>query len=217
MSMPVFSLASSFHPRRLGPTMFLFLALAILLAAPCAASSDLPVHDNIGGEFTLQNSRGHEGHLSDYRDQVVLLFFGFTSCPDICPANLAHLLALTRSLGDDAAGTQVVLVTVDPETDTPERLKEYLGRFDERFVGFTGTREETDHVAELFLVKHSRTHNHEITMKHNREKAFEESGFLYAHSQQIYLLDKQGRTRALYYTGTPTVEMAAGVRALLKE
>ena len=217
MSMTNHSSASIFRARRVGLTTLVVSALVILVSAPCVASPDLPVHDNIGGDFTLQSSRGGEGHLSDYRDQVVLLFFGFTSCPDICPANLAHLQALTRALGDDAARTQVVLVTVDPETDTPERLNEYLGRFNESYVGFTGTRAQTDQVAELFKVKHSRTHDHEVTMKHNREKAFEESGFLYAHSQQIYLIDKQGRTRALYYTGTPTDEMVEGVRTLLKE
>jgi len=194
-----------------------FAALFALWSMPATAASDLPVHDDIGGEFVLQSSRGGEAQLSDFKGKVVLLFFGFTSCPDICPANLAHLQALQAALGDDASQTQVLLVTVDPETDTPERLAAYLARFDERFIGLTGERDATDHVAELFLVKHARTHDQHVTMEHNRQKAFVEEGFLYAHSQQIYLLDEQGRTRALFFTGTPVDEMADAVRTLIKE
>lgn len=195
----------------------LCLCFGLALAATTAGATELPVHDGVGGDFTLQSSRGGEDGLAGHRGEVVLLFFGFTSCPDVCPANLAHLQALFGELGDDAAGTQVLLVTVDPETDTPERLKEYLARFDDRFIGLTGDRADTDAVAKLFMVEHHRTHHSKVTMEHNREKAFVKEGHLIAHSQQIYLIDKKGRTRALFYTGTPIEEMAEAVRTLSKE
>jgi protein SCO1/2 len=189
----------------------------VLLIASVGGAAELPVHDGVGGEFVLESSLGREVRLSEYRGKVVLLFFGYTSCPDICPANLAHLQTLTKSLGPAAEGTQVILVTIDPETDTAERLKEYVARFDKRFVGLTGTRKQIDHVAKLFMVKHDKSHPVEVTMKHNRSKAFDDEGYLYAHSQQIYLLDKKGRTRGLYFAGSPIAEMKAAVLALSNE
>jgi len=204
------------------PKLKLAVRLSTILLLASALSSagraaDLPVHDGVGGDFVLQSSLGREVRLSEFRGRVVLLFFGYTSCPDICPANLAHLKTVTRKLGPAAKQTQVLLVTVDPETDTAERLKEYTARFDDRFVGLTGTREEIDRVAKLFMVKHEKSHGVEVTMQHNRSKAFTDKGFLYAHSQQIYLLDKQGRTRALYFAGSPAAEIKAAVLALLEE
>lgn len=193
------------------------MSILALLLAPTGRAADLPVHDGVGGDFSLKSSLGREVRLSDYRGKVVLLFFGYTSCPDICPANLAHLQTLTRRLGPAADETQVILVTVDPETDSADRLHEYLGHFDDRFIGLTGEREQIDRVAALFLVNHRKSHGTEVTMRHNRHKAFEDEGFLYAHSQQIYLLDKQGRTRALYFAGSPIPEMEDAVRALLNE
>jgi protein SCO1/2 len=195
----------------------LAMAILALLLASAGRAADLPVHDGVGGDFELPSSLGRDVSLADYRGKVVLLFFGYTNCPDICPANLAHLNSLTARLGDTAAETQVLLVSVDPETDTPERMREYLARFDARYVGLTGSREQIDHVARLFMVQHQKSHGAEVTMEHNRHKPSTEKGFLYAHSQQIYLLDKQGRTRALYFVGSPVSEMEAGVRALLQE
>jgi protein SCO1/2 len=199
------------------PRLLAILLIFVMGSHPAHASSDLPIHDGVGGDFVLQSSLGGETRLSDYRGKVVLLFFGYTSCQDICPATLSHLRALTLKLGSDADRAQVLLVTVDPETDTPERLKEYMGRFDERFVGLSGTTEETGRAAALFMVESTRSHGVEVTMQHNRSKSFVDSGYLYAHSQQIYLLDKVGRTRALYYTGTPLSEMEQAVRDLFEE
>jgi protein SCO1/2 len=197
---------------------------AIALAAVCALGSghagdlsQLPVHDGVGGEFAAESSRGHVVSTSEFRGKVVVLFFGYTSCQDVCPATLAHLQALTKRLGPEADGVQVVLVTIDPEVDTTDVLREYLAHFDERFIGFTGTREETDHIAALFKAKHDQSHGTKVTMQHNRSKAFTESGYLYSHSQQIYLLDKAGRTRAFFFTGSPVSEMEEAVQALLKE
>lgn len=179
--------------------------------------SQLPVHDGVGGEFAAASSRGRVVSTSEFRGKVVVLFFGYTSCQDVCPATLAHLQALTRRLGPESDEVQVVLVTIDPEVDTADVLREYLARFDDRFIGFTGTREETDHIASLFLAKHDQSHGTKVTMQHNRSKAFTESGYLYSHSQQIYLLDKAGRTRAFFFTGSPLEEMEAAVLTLLGE
>ncbi len=177
----------------------------------------LPIHDGVGGAFTAQSSLGREVSLSEYQGKVVLISFGYTSCQDICPATMAHLQSLLQRLDGVAEHVQVLFVTVDPENDTSAHLAEYLARFDSRFVGLTGTREETDRIADLFMVKSDRSHGVQVTTEHNRSKAFADHSYLYAHSQQIYLLGKAGRTRALFFSGTPLDEMEGAVLALLKE
>jgi protein SCO1/2 len=196
------------------------LSLAALLALGSERADDpdvLPIHDGVGGDFTAESSLGREVSLSEFRGKVVFLFFGYTSCQDVCPATLSHLRQLTKSLGPGAKGVRVLLATIDPETDTADHLRDYLARFDRRFIGITGTREQMDGIAKLFMVKHDQSHGTKVTMEHNRSKAFVKSGYLYSHSQQIYLLDKAGRTRALYFTGSPLKEMKADVVALLEE
>jgi protein SCO1/2 len=197
-------------------TLFVLVSLLSMVGI-ANAEGPLPIHDGVGGEFAAQSSLGREVSLSEFRGKVVLLFFGYTSCPDVCPATLSHLKALVKRLGPAAADVQVMLVTVDPENDTPEYLREYLEQFDARFIGITGSREDTDRIAALFLAKYDRSHGVEISTEYNRIKTPVEQAPLYAHSQQIYLLDKAGRTRALFFIGSPLDEMQAAVVALLRE
>jgi protein SCO1/2 len=212
-------------PRGLVATL-LVAACSLLVAAsgPLIASDansdragSLPIYDDVGGEFSAPSSLGRDLSLSEFRDKVVLLFFGYTSCQDVCPATLAHLQSLVRNLGSTSDGVQVLFVTVDPENDTADRLGQYLARFDPRFVGLTGTQAEIDHIASLFMAKHDRSHGTEVSNEYNRGKTFTEHSYLYSHSQQIYLLDKAGRTRALFFTGSPLEEMQEAVTLLLSE
>jgi protein SCO1/2 len=197
--------------------MIALAAMFVPGAGRASSAQALPVHDGVGGAFEAESSLGRRVSSSEFEGKVVLLFFGYTSCQDICPATLAHLQLLTKRLGAAANDVQVLLVTVDPEIDTSDHLREYLARFDDRFIGLTGEREETEHIAELFMVKHERSHGMKVSMEHNRHKAFEKEAYLYAHSQQIYLLDKVGRTRALFFSGSPLDEMQEAVLALLEE
>jgi len=155
--------------------------------------------------------------LAEFRGKVVLLFFGYTSCQDVCPVTLAHLKDLVKQLGPAADGAQVLSVTVDPEVDTAEVLAKYLPQFDARFVGLTGTRDQIDQIAGLYLAEHHRTHDVEISTEHHRSKAYTEKSYLYTHAQQIYLLDAAGRVRGLYFSGSPLAEMESAVRSLLTE
>ena len=199
-------------------TLVCLIAILMVSAGALAGSFwSLPVHDGVGGEFSAVSSLGRKVSLSEFRGKAVLLFFGYTSCQDVCPATLAHLKALLKRIDPRSGEVQVLLVTVDPENDTAEHLKEYLAQFDPRFIGLTGKREETDRIAKLFLVKHDRSHGIELSTEHNRTKTPVESSYLYSHSQQIYLLDKAGRTRALFFVGSPLDEMRAAVLALLDE
>jgi protein SCO1/2 len=200
------------------PATLALLFFTLVSADGLAGSApELPIHDGVGGEFAAPSSLGRPVSLSEFRGKVVLLFFGYTSCQDICPATLSHLRLLTRDLGPAAKDVQVLLVTIDPENDTAEHLEEYLARFDSRFIGLTGTRDDMDRIARLFLAEHTESHGTKVSMEHNRSKPFVKEAYLYSHSQQIYLLDKAGRTRAFFFTGSPLSEMEAAVLALLAE
>jgi protein SCO1/2 len=194
--------------------------MAVLLLPQAGSASEsqvLPIHDGVGGEFSAQSSLGREVRLSEFAGKLVFLFFGYTSCQDVCPATLSHLRLLSRNLGPRADEVQVLLITVDPENDTAEHLREYLQRFDDRFVGLTGSQQEMDRIAALYMVRHDASHGMKVTTQHNRSKPLVKEAHLYSHSQQIYLLDKAGRTRAFFYTGSPLDEMEQAVTALLEE
>jgi protein SCO1/2 len=195
----------------------LFIATILVSSGGLVAYADekLPVYDGIGGDFSANSSLGRTISLSDYGGKAVLLFFGYTSCQDICPAALGHLRALTSKLGATSEQVQVLFVTVDPETDTPEHLATYLSRFDSRFVGVTGSPAEMASIARSFMVKHDTSHETKVTTEHHRHETFADESFQYAHSQQIYLLDGHGRTRALFFTGSPLDEMASAIHSLV--
>jgi protein SCO1/2 len=195
-----------------------FVAALQLGAANHASDEpELPIHDGVGGEFSAPSSLGRDVSLSEYRGKPVLLFFGYTSCQDVCPVTLAHLKSLMKQLGPASENVQVLLVTVDPETDTADHLREYLARFDPRFVGITGEPEQTARIEKLFMAKHDRSHGMKLSTQYNRSKPLADHAYLYSHSQQIYLLDKAGRTRALFFSGSPLDEMGKAVLALLNE
>lgn len=194
-----------------------FVALLTVGGSAIAASPKLPVHDGIGGPFSAPSSLGRVFHSSELHGKVAFLFFGYTSCPDVCPATLAHLRSVLEPLGPEAERVGVVLVSVDPEVDTAEHLRKYLARFDPAYIGLTGTREQVDRIVRLFKASYERSHGVKVSTEHHRAETFTDETYLYAHSQQIYLLDKAGRTRGLFFTGSPADEMRAAVRSLLEE
>ena len=194
------------------PTPRLFVALTLVFAA-LAAQADGPAlkagtfdPPRAAPGFTLPSSTGAPVSLAAQRGKVVLLGFGFTSCPAVCPITLATLAAAQRALGDDAARVQVVYVTVDPERDTAARMKDYLAAFDPRFVGATGSEAELAAVRDAYGVSASRL-------------APETDGApsLYAHSSFVYLVDRAGRLRALMPYGRPASDYVHDVRVLLAE
>jgi protein SCO1/2 len=134
-------------------------------------------------DFSVRGSDGTALTLSRYRGKVVLLGFGYTSCPNVCPATLAVLAQAHRKLGPLASQVQVIYLTVDPERDNPERLKQYLAAFDPTFVGGTGT------AAQMAAVRT----NYGVTA----EKRGSGNDYAVAHSSFVYLITRDGRLRAL--------------------
>ena len=115
------------------------LAVLALLAGATALAALLDRSDTVGGPWSLTSSNGGKLTDRDLRGHPVLLYFGYTSCPDICPATLASVAEALRLLGPRAGSLRPLFVTVDPTRDTPRKLRDYLSAFDPRFVGLTGT------------------------------------------------------------------------------
>ncbi len=154
-------------------------------------------------DFSLRGSDGTELRLSRYRGKVVLLGFGFAHCADVCPMTLAVLAQARKSLGASASEVQVVYVTVDPERDDPARMREYLANFDPGFIGGTGTP------AQLAAVRK----NYGIAAT----KVATANGYGVDHSSFVYLIDRDGRLRALMPYGRPAADYVHDVSLLMRK
>jgi protein SCO1 len=151
-------------------------------------------------DFTLQGSDGSTLKLSTYRGKVVLLGFGFTSCAAVCPITLGTLAQVQKKLGEQARDLQVIYITVDPERDDAAQLKRYLGSFNPAFVGGTGTDAQLAAVRKDFGIA--------------AEKVAGPDGS-YTHSSFIYLIDREGRLRALMPFGHVADDFVHDVRILM--
>jgi protein SCO1/2 len=183
-----------------------FLFTLLLGAAPALAGGGLALKAGVfdpprmAPEFVLPGSNGAPLKLSSYRGKVVLLGFGFTSCTAVCPVTLATLKSTHKKLGAQAADLQVIYITVDPKRDNPAQLKRYLTGFDPSFLGATGSE------AQLAAVRKE----YGIAAK----QAPGPDG-AYSHSSFIYLIDRQGRLRALMPFGHGADDYVHDVRLLL--
>lgn len=155
-------------------------------------------------DFELDSSLGGRVRLSDFRGMPVLIYFGYTYCPDACPTTLNELKKVMAQLGPDAENIQVLMVSVDPERDTPEALRSYLASFHPTFVGLTGTEEEILAAATPLGVYFS---------KHEGTPA---SGYLVDHTTTLMALDRDGYLRLLYPYETPADDIGADMRLLMR-
>lgn len=181
----------------------LLFALALCASAAHAADDKLKagIFDppRLAPDFTLKGSDGTALTLSEYRGKVVALGFGFTHCPEVCPTTLATLARARRKLGANSDGMQVIYVTVDPQRDTPEQMKAYLANFDKSFVGGTGTPEQLGQVRSDYGIAALR-----------KVDGIDHSSF-------VYLIDRDGRMRALSPYRTSAEDIAHDVAILLKK
>lgn len=156
-----------------------------------------------GGDFTLYGADGPVS-LKDFRGQVVVLYFGYTWCPDICPTNLALFSRVLNELSEsELARVQPIFVSVDPRRDTPERLKEYTAYFHEKLIGITGSDDQVAAVAARYGVAY-RAVNPDT-----------DSNYAVDHSAETYLIDRQGRLVERLPHGTKAEVLLRAVRALL--
>ncbi|HEY5719357.1 MAG TPA: SCO family protein [Gammaproteobacteria bacterium] len=158
----------------------------------------------LGGEFELTDHAGGRTRLSDLRGNVVLLFFGYTHCPDICPSLLADLRLALGRLGEHGERVRALFVSVDPERDGPEQLRAYVTPFGPRFLGLTGSAEELAAVARRFGAAY------EIEPHAPGARDYE-----VAHSAFTYLIDAQGTVQVMVRYGTPWEALADEIARLL--
>ncbi len=157
-----------------------------------------------GGDFVLRSADGPVA-LRDLRGKVVVLYFGYTWCPDICPTSLGYLSAALEQLtADELARVQPIFISVDPERDTPKRLKEYAAYFHPAIIGLTGTPEELAEVARRYGAAYRKTQEKDSAM-----------GYVIDHSADLYLIDEKGRLAKTLPHGTPPDKIAAALKALL--
>jgi protein SCO1/2 len=159
----------------------------------------------VGGPFTLTDQDGRSRSLEDFRGRLVLLYFGFTYCPDVCPTDLMSVGNLIRSLGREGDQLQPVFVTLDPARDKPEVLRAYVASFHPRFVALTGTEDEIRRIATSYKVFFEKVRPPGVNT------------YLIDHSAYVFLLDREGRFITLFPPGTPQERMAVMVREQLEK
>ena len=191
------------------------LGLLVLIGVVMAAVLLFPKTDTFRGtlydpaspapEILLNRDNGSSFRLSEQRGDVVLLFFGYTSCPDVCPTTLSELRKVNTELGGNANQVKVVFVTVDPERDTPEQIQKYVSIFNPAFIGLSGSLEELEPVWKDYGV-----------YREVEQVSSSASGYLVTHSARVYLIDRDGNLRLSYSYGTPTDDIVHDLKILLE-
>jgi protein SCO1/2 len=194
-------------PRRAVLRVLSAAPAAVLLAAcgqgsPAFKGSDI-TGTHLGKGLSMVDQDGRPRTLADYAGKVLVVFFGYTQCPDVCPTSLAELAQVMQVLGSDASRVQVVMITVDPERDTPEVMKQYVQTFNPAFVGLTGTPEQVKQAAASFKVYYAK-----VPAKNGKDYSMD-------HSAAFYLLDAKGEARVLAGNGTDVDSLAHDIKALL--
>lgn len=157
-------------------------------------------------DFTLTNQDDRPMNLSDLRSKPTLLIFAFTNCPDVCPLGLSDFRRVKRELSDAGSAVNFVMISVDGERDTPERLKSYLGQFDPQFIGLTGPPGLVKPIAEQFGARFE-----------SLKSASNPDNYSVSHTSFTYLIDAYGRLRKTYAFQSPPTGIAADIWTLLDE
>ena len=153
------------------------------VAVACTQQGPQSTGSSFGRDFALRDHDGKQRTLADFRGKAVVVFFGYTQCPDVCPTTLASLAEAMKQLGPDADRVQVLFITVDPERDTAEVLSKYVPGFDRRFLGLRGSAEETERTTKEFRVRYQ------------KQPGTSGSGYTLDHSVGTFIFDSQGRLR----------------------
>jgi protein SCO1/2 len=158
-----------------------------------------------GRELSLTDHLGQPRSLEDFKGKVVVMFFGYTQCPDVCPTTMVEMAEVMNALGEDANRVQVLFVTVDPERDTQALLAQYVPTFDSRFIGLFGDEEATKKVAKEFKVFYQKVPN-----KNNP------NSYTMDHTAGSYVIDPAGNLRLFIKHGNGIDGIVSDIQQLLK-
>ena len=150
----------------------------------------------------LTRADGEPFHLSEQRGKIVLLFFGYTSCPDVCPTTMAELKQAMNQLGDQSDRVQVVFISVDPGRDTPELIQKYVQHFNPNFVGLSGPFDELQKIWDEYGIY--------------RAQATTDANYSVDHTARLTLVDADGNLRLSYGFQTPVEDIVHDIKLLLK-
>ena len=160
--------------------------------------------EQLGGDFKLTGPDRVKISTLNFRGKILLINFGYTYCPDVCPMTLTHLKQIMLELGGLSENVQVFFVSVDPERDTPEKLKDYVPYFDSTFIGLTGSDKEIRDVAKMFG---------SYFLKQEVES---EIKYFMAHMEGVFLVDQKGRVRGKYKTNQDLEKLVSDIKWLIK-
>lgn len=186
------------------PLLALGLLAACTPSEPAFKSTDITGAD-YGKHFALTDHHGKPRTLADFKGKVVVVFFGYTQCPDVCPTTMTELAEVKRSLGADGARVVGVFISVDPERDTGELLKAYMANFGADFVGLRGTPEQVAQAAKEFKVFYAKV------------PGKTETSYTVDHTAGSYVFDAQGRIRLFTRYGSGAKALADDLKLLLAE
>jgi protein SCO1/2 len=172
-----------------GLSALVFLSSCDSKVEPDFLSTDI-TDASFGRDFKLFDHNGDLRSLADFRGKVVVLFFGYTNCPDICPSIMAKLAGAIKNLGKDSNHVQVLFISVDPEHDTPALLKQYVSTFNPNFLGLSGDLEITRNIAKEFKIAFQ------------KQTEATQDRYVMEHSAGTYILDQKGKLRLYVNTDT---------------
>ncbi len=189
---------------------FLSATLFVLSLVGCGPSQPQFKNTDLTGadcckDFRLTDHNGKTRTLADFRGKAVVMFFGYTQCPDVCPTTMSEMKAVLQQLGADAQRVQVLFVTVDPERDTRELLASYVPAFDPGFLGLYGDGEATAKTAKEFRVFYQ------------KQPGTTPGSYTVDHTAGSYVFDPQGRVRLFARHGDGGANLVADLRILLKQ
>jgi protein SCO1/2 len=187
------------------------LAVILAVLALTLASCGEPAHFNAtdvtgadwGKDFALTDHNGKPRRLADFKGKAVVLFFGYTQCPDVCPTNMVAMKDTMKLLGGDAARVQVLFATLDPARDTPQLLAQYVPWFDPSFLGLWGDEQTVAATAREFKVFYA------------KQPGSEPGSYSIDHTASSYVFDPEGRLRLVVRHGETSEHVAADLRELL--
>ena len=201
------------HRRRMGRLALGVVGISVLssLALLSACSPEKPTFNaiditgaNYAKSFAIKDAAGQTRTLADFKGKVVVVFFGYTQCPDVCPTSLTDLVRVKQLLGSKGDKLQAVFVTVDPARDTPEMLKAYMENFDPSFLAFVPKQDELETVAKDFKIYYKRVEGKTPT------------SYTMDHSAGSYVYDTRGHVRLYSRYGSGAQVLAQDIQTLLK-